>query len=472
MITNQNFWTFTWYIRDAQGNIMATYNETHFEEDDDYYACLTASEMPMYGSARLGVQKVYDTLSVIQYVNQTFDADSFYTSVYENIPITLPDANHVAYHPLYKQYELSNHLGNVLATISARPRLIYDQNENFLYKEADVTSVSDYYPFGMMMPSRHWQSDSYRFGFNGMEADNELKGNGNSYDFGARIYDARVGRWLNVDPWQKKYPDLNPYNSMENKPIIMVDENGKGGTVTLIYQGGTLVQVQVDVTIYMSSNNPNINVNQVSNDLQANYQAQFATLPNQVRYKGNLTRIVYNVAVIPVSGGTAGLQQQMDANNNSDLVGEIKNQYNYINVDNTPTTTTQPAFITPRPGSNNTASNNTYTFLVDANGNFTQNDANKTIKDILDIPYIPGANANLTQTDINNIGKNGVNGRIDINNLDAQFPNDVNITGGNYIGQNRSDNVGINSKRKQLNIVNFYKYGSTGKKEDNSTTAP
>ena len=85
--TNQNFWTFTWYIRDAQGNIMATYLETHFADDDDYYACLTASEMPIYGSSRLSVQKAYDTLSVIQYVNQTFDADSFYTSTYDTIPI-------------------------------------------------------------------------------------------------------------------------------------------------------------------------------------------------------------------------------------------------------------------------------------------------------------------------------------------------------------------------------------------------
>ncbi len=39
------------------------------------------------------------------------------------------------------------------------------------------------------MPRRTLTSPDYRYGFNGMEKDDELKGNGNSYDFGARIYD-------------------------------------------------------------------------------------------------------------------------------------------------------------------------------------------------------------------------------------------------------------------------------------------
>jgi len=41
---------------------------------------------------------------------------------------------------------------------------------------------------------------SYRFGFNGQEKDDELKGEGNSYDFGARIYNPRLGIFLSPDP--------------------------------------------------------------------------------------------------------------------------------------------------------------------------------------------------------------------------------------------------------------------------------
>ena len=45
----------------------------------------------------------------------------------------------------------------------------------------------------------------YKFGFNGMLEDDEVKGNGYSLDFGARKYDSRIGRWLSTDPLQKNY---------------------------------------------------------------------------------------------------------------------------------------------------------------------------------------------------------------------------------------------------------------------------
>ena len=58
----------------------------------------------------------------------------------------------------------------------------------------DVLAYNDYYPFGMLLPNRHGSTDSYRYGFNGMEKDDKVKGEGNSYDFGARMYDSRIGR--------------------------------------------------------------------------------------------------------------------------------------------------------------------------------------------------------------------------------------------------------------------------------------
>src|SRR5690554_5740762 len=75
----------------------------------------------------------------------------------------------------------------------------------------------------------HWQvrSDGYRYGFQGQEMDNEVKGEGNSYDFGARLFDSRVGRWLSRDPLEGKYPSLSPYNFVANTPLIAIDPNGK-----------------------------------------------------------------------------------------------------------------------------------------------------------------------------------------------------------------------------------------------------
>lgn len=74
----------------------------------------------------------------------------------------------------------------------------------------------------------------YRYGFNGMEKDDEVKGEGNSYDFGARIYDSRLGRWLSLDPLATKYPSLSPYHSFANNPVLFVDPDGKENTIYLI----------------------------------------------------------------------------------------------------------------------------------------------------------------------------------------------------------------------------------------------
>ena len=42
-------------------------------------------------------------------------------------------------------------------------------------------TYNDYYPFGMLIPTRHESSAGYRYGYQGSEKDNEVKGEGNSY---------------------------------------------------------------------------------------------------------------------------------------------------------------------------------------------------------------------------------------------------------------------------------------------------
>ncbi len=89
---------------------------------------------------------------------------------------------------------------------------------------ADVLSSQDYYPFGMIQPGRSYNSGNYRFGFNGMEKDDEIKGGGNSYDFGARIYDSRIGTWLSLDRKSKAY--RSNYIFCADNPIIFIDPDG------------------------------------------------------------------------------------------------------------------------------------------------------------------------------------------------------------------------------------------------------
>jgi len=85
----------------------------------------------------------------------------------------------------------------------------------------------NYYPFGATMPGRSFNSGEYRYGFNGQEKDDEIKGAGNSYDFGARILDVRLGGgFLSLDAYSSHYPSISPYAFVARNPIFYVDPDG------------------------------------------------------------------------------------------------------------------------------------------------------------------------------------------------------------------------------------------------------
>ena len=79
----------------------------------------------------------------------------------------------------------------------------------------------------VLKSNKRISTDTYRFGFNGKEKDNELKREGNSYDFGARIYDSRICIWPSTDPKLAKYAGFSPYNFCLDNPIISIDIDGK-----------------------------------------------------------------------------------------------------------------------------------------------------------------------------------------------------------------------------------------------------
>jgi len=87
--------------------------------------------------------------------------------------------------------------------------------------------TQDYFPFGSLLPDRGYDAGEYRFGFNGKEQDKEFYGDANAYDFGARIYDPRVGRWMSVDPLANMYYEISPYVFCVNSPLINVDRDGQ-----------------------------------------------------------------------------------------------------------------------------------------------------------------------------------------------------------------------------------------------------
>jgi RHS repeat-associated protein len=165
----------TRYLRDASGSIMSVYSDN------------TLIEQPLYGSSRLG-----------QYNGGAQEG---------KLILGL------------RRYELNNHLGNVLSVVTDKVGM--DTGTVF----ATVESTNDYYPFGLAMAGRTWKdpASNYRYGFNGKEKDSF---NATVYDYGFRIYNPEIARFLSVDPLTKSYPWYTPYQFAGNMPISAIDLDG------------------------------------------------------------------------------------------------------------------------------------------------------------------------------------------------------------------------------------------------------
>ncbi|MCB9018049.1 MAG: hypothetical protein H6544_05550 [Prevotellaceae bacterium] len=189
----------TYYVRDAQGNILATYEKTKYKNGDEKFYL---KEQYLYGSSRIGMNVSNQLLaSKVDGSVEIKEYDGYFTKEIGN-----------------KRYELTNHLGNVLVVVS---------DKKLPDNEPDVVSVSDYYPFGMTMPGRLYSepSNSYRYGFGSHEKDFEI--HQGWYGFGEYGYDARIGRRSTPDPKSALLPYLTTYIYTLNSPIQVIDLDGE-----------------------------------------------------------------------------------------------------------------------------------------------------------------------------------------------------------------------------------------------------
>jgi RHS repeat-associated protein len=177
---------------------------------------LYLSERNIYGSSRLGMENV-------NYLIASSNAGNIEAYAHENVVVG------------DKAFELADHRGNVNVVVTDRKLGVDSDNNGVVdYYTADVVGYADYYPFGMLMPNRHGGTLG-RYGFNGMESDDEVSGAKNSYDFGARLYNPRIARWLSTDAYESKYPSSTPYNFAVNNPLLFIDPDGNDNVIYLIY---------------------------------------------------------------------------------------------------------------------------------------------------------------------------------------------------------------------------------------------
>jgi len=104
------------------------------------------------------------------------------------------------------EYHLKDHLGNI--------RVAFQENQS------NPIQSTDYYPFGLTMNMSDGSSNEYLY--NGKELQEET----DWLDYGARMYDASLGRFFTQDRFAEEYYGLSAYQYTANNPILFIDVNG------------------------------------------------------------------------------------------------------------------------------------------------------------------------------------------------------------------------------------------------------
>ena len=185
-----------WYVRDAQGNIMAVYKYA------DNGASLKVTERPVYGSSRLG--------------SYTRQMELVGEPTIINYPYTQPMQA-----PL-KRYELTDHLGNVNTVVTGR---LLPGNGAGSAKQAEVVSAQTLEAYGSLLPGRNWDSNKYAWGLNGQLKDDEVyRSAGTSTTAEFWQYDPRAARRWNLDPVDQV--SISNYATFGLNPVRYNDPDG------------------------------------------------------------------------------------------------------------------------------------------------------------------------------------------------------------------------------------------------------
>lgn len=219
---NQDAWTYTYYMRDASGNVIATYDRDYSTPSGTYTDEFSLKEDHLYGSSRVGIRTVDEVVCTTTYTYVSTGSNGVFVGTFSSRTATAASTTNFNHELRRKAFELSNHLGNVLVTVSDARTANNNGGGTVVSFNAVVLSAGDYYAFGSSMVGRSYTSTSYRYGLNGQEKDNEIIEGVYTAEFWE--YDSRSGRRWNRDPVVTH--SESPYCTFSNSPIVMVDPKG------------------------------------------------------------------------------------------------------------------------------------------------------------------------------------------------------------------------------------------------------
>ncbi len=150
----------------------------------------------------------------------------------------------------YKDLPIAIGMGNI--------RLSYkDLNQNTGTISLSIVAEHNYYPFGLTHNGYNGGTNGQRhhkYMFGGKELQDEIVGSNSFeiYDFGARNYDAALGRWMNFDPLAENMRRHSPYNYAFNNPLTFIDPDGMTPTtpehIYRLNEKGKIELVAIDNT--------------------------------------------------------------------------------------------------------------------------------------------------------------------------------------------------------------------------------
>ena len=216
----------TEYEYDENGNLTKDLNKNITAIQ---YNCLNLPSRVMFANGN-SISYLYDAAGRKLRTVHVLEGDSVTTDycgnvVYENgVPqILLTEVGYVSLTDGQYHYYLKDHQGN--------NRVVVDE-------EGTVEEVNHYYPFGGVFSST---GDAQPYKYNGKELDR--KGGLDWYDYGARYYDAALGRWHVVDPMAEEYYSISPYEYCNNSPIIYIDPTGMLYTGYTVDRNGYILKI-------------------------------------------------------------------------------------------------------------------------------------------------------------------------------------------------------------------------------------